>query len=221
MKLSIESGNILQSLYGHFDAVSSLFFLDNLLFSGSNDYLIICWNTANGEIVRQYVSHAEDVNTVAVFDGELYSAGAYKELFKWNINDGEITKRFPVSHENDIVCMAFRSKELFTGSLDSTVIKWDAASGDFLFLYTGRYTKLRSIVSWRDFIITGGDDEEIRMWDASIDSIEPFAVFDNGVASINILYLVDDYLYSGDTFGKVNMMSLTNFTLIRILEGKI
>ncbi|KAI3656002.1 hypothetical protein MP638_005179 [Amoeboaphelidium occidentale] len=215
LKLDIESGDIILNLNGHPTSVFSLFLLDSLLFSGSADTTIICWNSVNGEIIRKYIGHAGSVYTVAVFDGELYSTASGKELFKWSINDGQITKKFPAVHENTILSLAFKSQTLFTGSVDTTIIKWDSVSGDILFSYTGRNSVIRSVVSWQNFIISGGDDREIRMWDTSTNSIDPLAVFDNSRSNINCLYMFEDNIYSGDNNGDVKMFSVTKLILIR------
>ncbi|KAI3655667.1 hypothetical protein MP638_004245, partial [Amoeboaphelidium occidentale] len=141
------------------------------------------------------------------------------EFFKWDISDGLIAKKFPVLHQNDVVSFAFNSEFLFTGSIDATIIRWDAVSEEILFRYSGKNSKIRSVASWKNFIISGGDDEEIRMWDASIDSLDPFAVIDQIVSTINILYIFEDIMYIGDNSNSVKVMSLTSLTLIRTLKA--
>ncbi|KAI3655801.1 hypothetical protein MP638_001221, partial [Amoeboaphelidium occidentale] len=215
LKLNIESGAIILSFDEHSEAIYSIFLLNGLLFSASGDTRIICWDTMNGEIIRSYVGHSSIVISIAIFDGELYSAGSGLELFKWNVNDGLITKKFLFVRSRDIQCLSYRSQNLFTGSTDTTVIRWNAVSGEQLLIYAGRNSKLRSVVSWKNFIISGGEDGEIRMWDASIESIDPFAVVDNRGAIIACLYLFEDYLYSGDVFGDIKQISLISLALIR------
>ncbi|KAI3655386.1 hypothetical protein MP638_007509, partial [Amoeboaphelidium occidentale] len=131
VKADIKNGDVVAGLVEHSSQVFSLFLLDNLLFSGSGDTTIICWNTVNSEIIQRYFVHTDPVYSVAVFDGELYSGALSNDIFKWNIDDGQITKRFPDFHGNAIASLAFRSKELFSGSYDNTVVKWNASSGEF------------------------------------------------------------------------------------------
>ncbi|KAI3656233.1 hypothetical protein MP638_001689 [Amoeboaphelidium occidentale] len=195
LKLDINSGAIIQSLDGHSSGIFSLFLRDGLLFSGSIDKTIICWNAVNGEMFQTYLGHSGMVYSVSVYDGELYSTAPTGELFKWSIYDGTITKKFPEVHLSTISTLAYRSQTLFTGSYDTKVIKWDAVSGDILFRYSGTNSKIRSVVSWKNFIVCGGDDGEIRMWDASIDSIDPFATFDNNLAFIITLYVFEDNVF--------------------------
>lgn len=221
LKLSIESGTIIQSFDGHSGPIFSLVLYDGMLFSGSFDTTIICWNTANGEIIRSFVGHSGSVHAVAVFNGELYSTASGVELFKWSLNNGLITKKFPLIHLSIISSLAYKSQFLYTGSYDTAVIKWDASSGDVLFAYTGKNSKLRSVVSWKNLLISGGEDAEIRIWDAATDNIEPFAVIDNNFAMINVLYLFEGYVYSGDNFGDVKVIDISSLTLVRVIKGKI
>lgn len=198
----------------------SLFLYESFLFSGSSDSTVIQWNALTGERTKTYEGHLGTVNSVAVFDGDLYSATSFKELFKWNISEGFITRKFSVVDTGEMLSMTFKSRTLFTGSSDTTAIGWDAVSGDILLLYLGRNTKIRSVVSWKNFIISGGEDAEIRMWDVSVDSIDPFTVLNNSRSVITTLNLFEDYLYSGDYYGNIKMVSLTNLTLIMYFTSK-
>lgn len=175
----------------------------------------------NGEIIRQFVGHSGIVYAVAVFDGELYSATSINELFKWNVDDGSISKRFDYLHGKSIMSFAYKSQTLFTGSTDTTVINRNAFSGDIIFRYRGRNSNIRSVVSWKNFLLSGGDGAEIRVWDASTESIDPFAVLKLSIYSSSVLYVNEDSMFSAHFLGDVNQILLTNFTVIRTLKRKI
>jgi WD40 repeat protein len=208
-------------LDGHSGPVVSLFLSDNWLFSGSVDTTINCWNAANGEVLRKYIGHSHPVYTVAIFDGELYSTASVTELFKWGIEDAELRKKFTDVHEQQIYCLAYKSQHLFTGSYDTTVIRWNVVSGDALFIYSGRKSFIRGVVSWKNFLISGGDDAVIRIWDSSTEAIDPYAVIDNNHVRINSLFILDYVLYFGDSDGNIRVISLPTFTLITTFERKI
>jgi WD40 repeat protein len=161
------------------------------------------------------------VNAIEVCNGELYSTSSRGELFKWSINDGLIAKIFPKVHFNEIQSFACKSQHLFTGTSDATIIRWDASTGNVTFIYDQGNFRIRSIVSWKKYIISAGEDAEIRKWDASIDSIYPFAVFDNNRTVINTLLVYDDYVYSGENFGAIKEIRLSNLTIIRTFNSKI
>jgi WD40 repeat protein len=115
--------------------------------------------------------------------------------------------------------MAYKSRTLFTGSFDTKVVKWDAVTGNDLFRYSGRQSIIRCVVSWKKFIISGSEDAEIRMWDASIDSIDPFAILDGVSWSVSALLVFEDLLYFGEVLGDIKAVSLANHTLIRTLTS--
>lgn len=174
----------------------------------------------SGEIIQKYVGHSGKVYAVAVFDEELYSAAYDVALFKWSINDGLVTKKFDGTHKNMIISLAYKSQTLFTGSTDTTVIKWDAVSGEVLFRYIGRNSIIRRVASWKNFIISGGDDARIRMWDASTNSIDPFVVLNYDTSSILSLLVFEDEMYSSDDFGVMRAIGLKNLTLIKSFRSK-
>lgn len=208
-------------LDGHSGPVVSLFLSDNWLFSGSFDTTINCWNAVNGVVLRKYIGHSHPVYTVAIFDGELYSTASVTELFKWSIDDAELRKTFTAVHEQQIYCLAYKSQYLFTGSYDTKVIRWNVVSGDALFIYSGRKSFIQGVVSWKNFLISGGDDAVIRIWDSSTEAIDPYAVIDNNHVRINSLFILDDVSYFGDSDGNIRVISLPTFTLITTFESKI
>lgn len=175
----------------------------------------------NGEVLRNYIGHSFTVYTVAAFDGELYSTASVTELFKWGINDGVLRKKFHVVHDKQIHCLTHSSQFLFTGSFDTKVVQWNAISGGALSIYTGKKSLIRSVVSWKNIIMSGGDDAEIRMWDASTESVEPFAVIANNLDYLNTLHVFKDFLYYQDFTGNISQTLLTNFSVTRTLSGKI
>ncbi|KAI3659778.1 hypothetical protein MP638_000907, partial [Amoeboaphelidium occidentale] len=216
VKLSINSGTIILDLDGHSGPVHSLFLDDNLLFSGSADTSIIGWNAATGEIIRTYLGHSNVVYSVAVFDAELYSAAPGGELFKWSINDAVITTKFNVIHFYFAQTIAYKSHTLFTGSFTTTIFRWDTVSGDVLFSYNGRESIIWSLVSWKNLIISGGHDTKIRLWDASIDSVEPFAVFDNYFERIQVLHILEDHMYCAGNFRSIKQIQLPSIMLMSV-----
>lgn len=221
MKLNIARGDIILRFDGHTATVFSLFAWNSFLFSSSADTSIICWNAVNGDMIRRYIGHEDIVISVAVFDGQLYSASSGRGALKWNINDGTITKLFSLAHTAEIYCMAYKSHTLFTGSFDTKVVKWDAITGQDLFRYSGRQSIIRNVASWKNFVISGGEDAEIRIWDASIDSIDPFVVLDSVSWSVSALLVFEDLLYFAEVLGDIKTVSMANHTLIRTLTSNV
>jgi F-box and WD-40 domain protein 1/11 len=158
---------------------------------------------------------------VTVFDGYLYSAGVEKEVKKWNLTDGAILANFPAFQGGTIMCMAYGQETLYTGSLDGSVLRWDARNGTHLFSYYGRNIKLRAVVAWRNLIISGGEDDMITAWDTTVDSTEPFAALATNSVSINCLVLSENLLYSGSSDRIVRQWDLALKALTKTFAGNI
>lgn len=219
MRFLIQGGTARLRFDGHFSSVLSLFLSDIVLVSGSTDRKVICWNPTNGNIIRTLTGHSDAVYTVGLFDEYVYSGGASRVVFKWNIENGEVLKMFPFIHISVVKCFAYRPSELFSGSIDTTVIRWNATSGAYRSQYRGRNKKLRALAAWKSFVISAGEDIEINIWDASIDSVEPLAVFTEHTLAINCLAIYDDSLYSGSSDKTVKQWNLQNFTMTTMFEG--
>lgn len=215
----IESGITTLTYDGHTNTVFSIHLANNTLVSGSGDLTVICWNAGSGEIIRVLSGPTEIVYAVGYYDGYVFAGGSDKTVIKWNIEDGQILKRFPVFHAIGIMCFAYRSFNLYTGSIDSTVLQWNAVTGGPLFRYAGRNTKLRAVAAWKQFVISAGEDLEIKVWDASKDSIEPFQVLFDHLNSINCLTVYENDLYSGSSDFTVKQWDLMRFALSKAYNG--
>lgn len=64
-----------------------------------------------------------------------------------------------------------------------------------LFTYEGHNKKLRSVVSWKNFVISGGEDAKIRIWDVSFNSIDAYAVLVDHKLDVVCLYVHNDILF--------------------------
>jgi hypothetical protein len=65
----------------------------------------------------------DSVLVVHIHDNYLYSGVQDAIILKWNIDSGDIEERFPVSHISHVSSFAFAKGHLYSGSLDTTVIK--------------------------------------------------------------------------------------------------
>lgn len=186
--------------------------------SGSADSNVICWNARNGDIIRILTSNGDLIQAVGLFEGFVYAGGSNCIAYQWNFDSGVLLKKFPVVHTNQIRVFAYRQAELFTGSIDTTVIRWDATSGNMLFRYSGISEKLRSVVAWKSVVIGAGANLEINMWDATVNSAEPLMVLFSHREPINCLSVNNDFLYSGSSDKTIKEWDLKNFTLKKMFE---
>lgn len=202
-------------------AVAAMHLMGNTLLASCSVMDIISWNTDTGEIMKRYQGHSLGVLAIIDHEGELYSGGWDLRIIKWSINDGQIIKEFSKSHANRIQCFFYGGQTLFSGSDDTTVLQWNISSGLPMKSFRGINTKLRSVIVWKSFAVSGGDDSEIRIWDDSINSLEPVRVLLGHQSSITNLLVYQDYLFSASSDTTIAQWNLTGMTKIRALIGTL
>jgi hypothetical protein len=65
----------------------------------------------------------DSVLVVHIHDNYLYYGVQDAIILKWNIDSGDIEERCPASHISHVSSLAFAEGLLYSGSLDTTVIK--------------------------------------------------------------------------------------------------
>jgi WD40 repeat protein len=218
-KYHYPSSTLLISFEGHADTVLSLYATDSLLFSGSFDKSIICWNSENGQLLRTFWLHPASVTALVVIENVLYSGDFKGFVIKWKIDNGEVLHVFPRTNINFVRTFAWKYQELYSGSGDATVVKWNLTAGEPIAIFAGRNRVLRSAVLWNNLVIDAGDNEEIRAWDTSINSVEPFRTLTEHTGSINCLLVCEDFLFSGSSDTTVRHWNLTIWSIVRVLTG--
>jgi WD40 repeat protein len=183
---------------------------EKLLFSGSADTTIICWNSDTGSIIRRFIGHSDYVIDLKVLGNELYSTDS-GSIIKWHINDGLIAQIFSVKHTPYVVSILLKETSLFSGSQDGVVMRWDIFTGLPFFTYKEYYKALRTIVLWANLVISGGEDGKLKAWDTSVQDIEPYFVVSINDSSIGCLYVYGYTLFSGSSGRTIWEWNLTNF----------
>lgn len=220
-RLRASNGQLDRYYVGQSAGVTALTLAGGYLFAGAGDGLIIYWNPSDGAVINTLNGHTDFVYALYWHENYLYSGDKSRVINKWNIDDGQLIERFPLFHRNAVRCMASQENTLFTGSEDSSVIRWNLTESSRSFTYMGNSKIQRGIVSWGKFIISGGDDGVIRMWDASVNSINPFAsLYGHKVFTLS-LHVMNDFLYSGSSDTDIREWDLVNLTTTKILKGKI
>jgi WD40 repeat protein len=211
----------LQLVYaGHRGTVFTVLLWEDLLFSGSADTKIICWDEGNGQIIRSY-DHTSAVQVLAIFNNNLFSAGLENNIVKWNIESGIIEKTFPNHHGNNVWCLAFEEGSLYSGSLDTTVIRWDLNTSSRKFTYFGRDFKLRSVVLWKNLVIAGGDGSTLIIQDKSQNSLFPVEIISGHLRGIICMTVLNDTIFTGGVDSTIRRRSLIDNAIIIIYYGII
>ncbi|KAI3659957.1 hypothetical protein MP638_004984 [Amoeboaphelidium occidentale] len=219
VKYSISKRSLQLSYTGHQSTVLTLFLLDDKLFSGSTDTTIICWNEYTSRLIRVYEGHIDSVRVVSIHENYLYSAGQEFVIFKWNIESGNIEKRFPVAHKSSISSFAFDDGILYSGSLDTSVIKWDLNTSSRIITYSGRNKRLRSVVLWKNLVVASGDTSMFKIHDKSQDLVLPVEIMSGRLGDTGCILVHADVLFSGGTDKTIRSISLIDFSGLRVFYG--
>jgi WD40 repeat protein len=206
--------NFVIGLDGHSNTVISLHLANNVLFSGSVDTTIIAWNPDTGQLLRKYLGHASYVWALKTVGQVLYSAGNDQAILKWNINDGTLIQKFPHYHINKITSLALNDDSIFSGSFDTEIVRWNLTTYQFIQVYKTSRLMLRSVVVWNDFVLSGGDESVVAIWDKSTDSIEPLSILSGHIKPINTMFISGDWLFTGSSDATVKQWEMIDLTQI-------
>lgn len=221
LKISMSDGRQLMPYFGHTETSFSILLYEDLLFSGSVDYSVLCWKENNGELVRSFLGHTDIVFVVAIYDGYLYSAGIEAIIIKWNLNDGQILKKFPKFHSDTITSFAYYSEKLYTGSFDSSIVVWNLTTAEPTNSFKGKVNKLKAVAIWKNYIFGGGADGQIRLWNQLLESNEVYSTLYSGLSIISCLHVHENLLYSGDSGYFILRWNLSDLSVLTTLESKL
>ena len=66
-------------------------------------------------------------------------------------------------HKSYITCVSILDTHIFTGSADSTIKMWDAASTECLFTYSGHTSKIHKILVTPDLLFSTSNDRTAKV----------------------------------------------------------
>lgn len=204
---------------GHRSSVLTLSIWNTMLFSGSADNAIICWNEENGQIFRIYNGLTYPVDALAIFDNNLFSTGRDNTILKWSIESGIIEKTFYDINGKGISCFAFEQGRLYSGSMDGTVVKWNLNTSHIISTFHGRNSKLWCLVLWRNFVIAGGESNELKIQDRSQNSLFPVEVASGPNEQISCMIILNDTLFAGGSNSSIQRHNLIDYAIIKIYYG--
>ncbi|KAI3655825.1 hypothetical protein MP638_004026, partial [Amoeboaphelidium occidentale] len=219
IKVSMVDGRQLMSYVGHTETPFSVILYEDLLFSGSADYSILCWKENSGQLVQSFLGHTDLVFVVAVYDGFLYSAGTEAIIIKWSLNDGQILKRFPKLHSDAISCFAQSSQKLYTGSFDSSIVVWNLTSAEPTNSFKDKVNNLNALAIWKNYIFSGGADGQIRLWNQLLEHNEAYLTLYSSINKVFCLHVHQNILYSGSSDQTVLRWNLATLSLLESLES--
>ncbi|RDB30116.1 Vegetative incompatibility protein HET-E-1 [Hypsizygus marmoreus] len=161
---------LLLPLDGHTDWVNSVAYSPNSkkLVSGSKDGTVRIWNAETGREISQFsldsevptVAYSPDTNTVVSGSGNIITI--------WNIETK--TRVFVLQEHSDLITSVTYSangKLIASGSLDKTILIWNAQTGKRIFKPLISHTAWISSVAFSpngNKIASGSGDGTVRVW---------------------------------------------------------
>jgi WD40 repeat protein len=176
-------GNILTTLRGHTEIVSSVAFSPDgkQILTGSFDRTLKLWESATGKEIKTFdgpAGHHDLVLSVAFSpDSRILASGSADKTAKlWDT--GKVAAKAAVknlAHANLVDAVAFNpaGTQLATGSHDGTVRIWDVAKGQQVRQITAHTLPMMTqvyCVAWSPDgkqLVSGSLDHSLRLWDTA------------------------------------------------------
>jgi WD40 repeat protein len=167
------SGNLLKSLNGHRDVVTSVAFSPkhNKVASGSMDNSIKIWDVYTGTLQVTMTDHKLGVTSVSFSkDGSEIASGSDDGTIKiWDVQTGKLLKTM-IGHLDHVNSVDFSNdgKFLVSGSKDNTVRVWDVDYEKCKKVFLSHNGPVNTVSFSNDGnrIASGSSDSTIKIWDA-------------------------------------------------------
>ncbi|KAL9651518.1 hypothetical protein ABK040_001464 [Willaertia magna] len=173
-KWDCETGECVQVFKGHTDIVTGIVVKGDYIYSASADKTIKKWNTEDGTLLLTFNGHTSWVMDLCIMeDGfHMYTCSQDKTIRKWNCTTGKLMN--VIEDAKDCVSRIVVSKNaddsgathLLSASWDGIIREYSVDDGDQLVReLKGHSTKIKNIMVKGRILISGGDDNDVRIWD--------------------------------------------------------
>ncbi|KAJ3283547.1 hypothetical protein HDU79_008976 [Rhizoclosmatium sp. JEL0117] len=196
-KFDASTGELLATFTGHADFVKTLILVPSPsglhLLSGSSDNTIKKWDPITGALLQTWKGHTRPVESLVFVEGE--ESGEGQELSQLK---GHLTSVYKLHITED--------GELWSASADKTVKRWnlEAAISDSTFEHPD-FVKCVAVVHG-NYVVTGGRDENIRVFDLT--SEKCINIIEGHFGEISCLFVSGGRLWSGSLDATIRSWSL-------------
>ena len=202
------------SLGGHPHASVSIDERRDLMFVGTNDGILYCFDIANRQLKWTYTTQGEIKSTAAVGDDTLYITSWDKRLHAVAIEDGAV--RFTVETlDVSMSSPAIYDNRVYFGSHDTGLYAADAVTGEVLWRFdtNGPILSSPTIVQESGIVVVGSRDRKLYLVHAVTGDLIAEHVLSAGVSSVPVV--VEKALFVNDDRGK-----LTCFVQAGVIDGQ-
>ncbi|EPY72621.1 F-box and WD-40 domain protein 11 isoform 5-like protein [Camelus ferus] len=156
----VNTGEVLNTLIHHNEAVLHLRFSNGLMVTCSKDRSIAVWDMASATDItlrRVLVGHRAAVNVVDFDDKYIVSASGDRTIKVWSTSTCEFVRTLN-GHKRGIACLQYRDRLVVSGSSDNTIRLWDIECGACLRVLEGHEELVRCIRFDNKRIVSGAYD---------------------------------------------------------------
>ncbi len=218
------SGELLQDLVGHRDAVRALVTQPNphQFWSAGSDGQLLSWDVTNSRVTPFGAPIAGGVGALlSIGNGRYGVSGSGQGIIQlWDIEKNRLLRSW--STDDAISALAVdRSEQLLVSAGESELLLWDLARGQRLHQLQGHSGAVRAVAisAAGDLVISAGVDRTIRIWDvATGDLLQVLVGHDR---QINCLALTPDgrSIITGSDDKTVKVWRMTDGSLVNNLFG--
>ena len=194
----VDSGQGVGLLRGHENRVRAVAFglLDGklLLASSSDDKMVIIWDAQKSECIHKLPGHSDKINAIAFSpDNRTLISVSHDETIRlWDVEGGYLLQKLH-GHNGWLWSVAFSSSTRFTcGNEDGTISVWDMSTSNGMPTFTctqvltGHSARVHTtsfVSNNKAILISGSDDETVRIWNMNTGRSQSLTGHSNGVRS--------------------------------------
>ncbi len=166
------SGKLLNTLYGHYDQITSLDRFGKYIVSSDRTGSVILWDMKQEKQIKRVETKASSVNSVHFARGSkqiiISDAGSIKF---WDYNKNKKLRYTIKANKPSILHVAYSPKRHIIASADTdkTLRLWRARNGALIRVYKKQNEKINSLALSEDSnLIVTGHNNDIKIWSARV-----------------------------------------------------
>jgi WD40 repeat protein len=221
---NVAQGELLHTLHGHTNSVSSLAFSSNgqFLASASADRTVRLWSVADGGLCSTLEGHEWAVNSVTFSsNGPLLASASNDATVRlWAATDGRLLCTL-TGHASKVIGVAFApdGRSLASVSFDETVRLWAVDNGALLYILEGHTGFLEGVAFSPDgrVLASGPGDRTVRLWNVADGTLRR-RLDGHDLAVTSVAFAPDSTVLASASYdGTVRLWRVADGTLLHTL----